>query len=45
LVKNFVSEGLNLIVTSRTQSRLEALIVEIEQAGVKAKAVCADATN
>jgi len=30
---------------SRTQSRLDALTVEIEQAGGKATAVCADATN
>ena len=45
LAKRFASEGLHVFVASRTQSRLDALTVEIEQAGGKATAVCADATN
>ena len=44
LAKRFASEGLHVFVASRTQSRLDALTVEIEQAGGKATAVCADAT-
>jgi NAD(P)-dependent dehydrogenase (short-subunit alcohol dehydrogenase family) len=45
LAKRFASEGLHVFVAGRTQSRLDALTVEIEQAGGKATAVCADATN
>ena len=45
LAKRFASEGLHVFVASRTQSRLDALTVEIEQAGGKATAVCVDATN
>ena len=45
LAKRFASEGFHVFVASRTQSRLDALTVEIEQAGGKATAVCADATN
>ena len=45
LAKRFASEGLHVFVASRTQSRLDALTVEIEQAGGIATAVCADATN
>ena len=45
LAKRFASEGLHVFVASRTQSRLDALTVEIEQAGGKATAVCTDATN
>ena len=45
LAKRFASEGLHVFVASRTQSRLDALTVEIEQAGGKATAVFADATN
>jgi len=45
LAKRFASEGLHVFVASRTQSRLDALTVEIEQAGGKATAVCADSTN
>jgi len=45
LAKRIASEGLHVFVASRTQSRLDALTVEIEQAGGKATAVCADATN
>ena len=45
LAKRFASEGLHVFVASRTQSRLDALTVEIEQAGGKATAVCAAATN
>ena len=45
LAKRFASEGLHVFVASRTQSRLDALTVEIEQARGKATAVCADATN
>jgi short-subunit dehydrogenase len=33
LAKRFASEGLHVFVASRTQSRLDALTVEIEQAG------------
>ena len=36
LAKRFASEGLHVFVASRTQSRLDALTVEIEQAGGKA---------
>ena len=35
LAKSFASEGLHVFVVGRTQSRLDALTVEIEQAGVK----------
>jgi short-subunit dehydrogenase len=35
LAKRFASEGLHVFVAGRTQSRLDALTVEIEQAGVK----------
>jgi short-subunit dehydrogenase len=35
LAKSFASEGLHVFVAGRTQSRLDALTVEIEQAGVK----------
>ncbi|HIN49068.1 MAG TPA: SDR family NAD(P)-dependent oxidoreductase [Deltaproteobacteria bacterium] len=45
LAKRFASEGLHVFVASRTQSRIDALTVEIEQAGGIATAVCADATN
>jgi len=45
LAKRIASEGLHVFVASRTQSRLDALTVEIEQARGKATAVCADATN
>ena len=45
LAKRIASEGLHVFVASRTQSRLDALTVEIEQAGGKATAVCTDATN
>ena len=45
LAKRIASEGLHVFVASRTQSRLDALTVEIEQAGGGATAVCADATN
>jgi NAD(P)-dependent dehydrogenase (short-subunit alcohol dehydrogenase family) len=45
LAKRFASEGLHVFVAGRTQSRFDALTVEIEQAGGKATAVCADATN
>ena len=33
LAKRFASEGLHVFVAGRTQSRLDALTVEIEQAG------------
>ena len=33
LAKRFASEGLHIFVAGRTQSRLDALKVEIEQAG------------
>ena len=45
LAKRIASEGLHVFVASRTQSRLDALTVEIEQARGKATAVCVDATN
>ena len=45
LAKRFASEGLHVFVASRTQSRIDALTVEIEQAGGIATAVYADATN
>ena len=45
LAKRFASEGLHVFMASRSKSRLDALTVEIEQAGGKATAVCADATN
>ena len=45
LAKRFASEGLHVFVASRTQPRIDALTVEIEQAGGIATAVCADATN
>jgi short-subunit dehydrogenase len=35
LAKRFASEGLHVFVAGRTKSRLDALTVEIEQAGVK----------
>ena len=44
LAKRFASEKLHVFVASRTQSRLDALTVEIVQAGGKATGVCADAT-
>ena len=43
--KRFTSEDLHVFLAGRTQSRLDALTVEIEQAGGKATAVYADATN
>ena len=45
LAKRFASEGMHAFIASRTQSRLDVLTVEIEQAGGKATAVCADSTN
>jgi NAD(P)-dependent dehydrogenase (short-subunit alcohol dehydrogenase family) len=45
LAKRFASEGMHVFIASRTQSRLDVLTVEIEQAGGKATAVCADSTN
>ena len=44
LAKRFASEGLYVFVAGRTKSRLDALTVEIEQAGGKATPVFADAT-
>ena len=35
LAKRFASEGLHVFVAGRTQSRLDALTVEIEQTGIK----------
>jgi short-subunit dehydrogenase len=35
LAKRFASEDLHVFVAGRTKSRLDALTVEIEQAGVK----------
>ena len=45
LAKRIASEGLHIFVTGWTQSRLDALTVEIEQAGGEATTVCDDATN
>ena len=45
LAKRFAPEGLHVFVAGRTQSRLDALTVEIEQAEGKATAFYADATN
>jgi len=45
LAKRLASEGLHVFVSSRTQSRLDNLTDEIEQAGGIATAVCADSTS
>jgi len=45
LAKRFVSEGLHIFIAGRTLSRVQERASEIEQAGGKAAAVCADASD
>ena len=45
LAKRFASEGLHIFIAGRTLSRVQERAREIEQAGGKATAVCADASD
>ena len=45
LAKRFASEGLHIVIAGRTLSRIQERAREIEQAGGKATAVCADASD
>ena len=45
LAKRFGSEGLHIFIAGRTLSRVQERAREIEQAGGKATAVCADASD
>lgn len=45
LARRFAGEGLHVIVAGRTPARLDAVAVEIKQAGGSATAVVADATR
>ena len=45
LAKRFASEGLHIFIAGRTLSRVQERAREIEQAGGKATAVCADSSD
>ena len=45
LAKRFASDGLHIFIAGRTLSRVQERAREIEQAGGKATAVCADASD
>ena len=45
LAKRFASEGFHIFIASRTLSRINEIASEIELAGGKATAVCADASD